>query len=111
MSVVIRGSGSVMGPLWTCQSFSASIRFPRSERSRKIPLQDEQVLTVTPPRVRVVIADSHLGQVISSMHSKILPAPGISVTNARAAVRSASPDEYERGCAMPRFTASIDPCR
>ena len=74
MFAVIRGSGSVLGPLFMCQSFSASIRFPRSARSRKMPLQDEHWLIVTPPSVRVFIAESHLGQLISSIPSKILRA-------------------------------------
>ena len=38
MSAVIRGSGCVFGPLSRCQSFSASIRLPRSARSRKTPV-------------------------------------------------------------------------
>jgi hypothetical protein len=74
MSVVIRGSGSVIGPLLRCQSFSASTRLPRSARSRKMPLHDEHWLTVTSPSVRLVMGDSHLGQLISSMPSKILRA-------------------------------------
>ena len=37
MSAVIRGSGAVWWPALRCQSFSASIRLPRSARARNTP--------------------------------------------------------------------------
>ena len=67
MSAVIRGSGCVVGPLSRYQSFSASVRFHRSARSKKIPLHDVHCWTVTSPTVRAPMADWHLGQLISSM--------------------------------------------
>jgi hypothetical protein len=50
MSVVIRGNGSVRGPLERCQSFSDSISMPNSERSKKMPSQSLHWVIETPPR-------------------------------------------------------------
>src|SRR5680860_133701 len=97
MSVVIRGTGSVRGPLLRCQSFSASTRFPRSARSRKIPLHEEHWLTGMSPRLRVVIGDPHLGQVISSTNPTIL-------ANSRR-------PEYEHGYRLPRYMTNVESCR
>ena len=67
MSAVILGNGCVLGPLSRYQSFSASVRFPRSARSRKIPLHDGHLCTVTSPTVRSPMTTWHFGQLISSM--------------------------------------------
>ena len=67
MSAVIRGSGSVLGPLDRCQSFSASLRMPTSARSMKIPEQDEHLATDASPTARDVIVPWQRGHVISSM--------------------------------------------
>ena len=76
MSGVIRGSGWVFGPLSRCQSFSASIRFPRSARSRNTPWHDEHWWTVTSPIVRGDIVDWHWGQVDSSVSDMARPYSG-----------------------------------
>lgn len=67
MSAVIRGSGSVIGPLWMCQSFSDSLNAPASARSRKIPEQDEHLATTAPPISRLFMLPWHFGHVMSSM--------------------------------------------
>ena len=76
MSGVIRGSGCVFGPLSRCQSFSASIRLPRSARSRNTPWHDEHWWTVTSPIVRGDIVDWHWGQVDSSVSDMARPYSG-----------------------------------
>src|SRR5688500_17871819 len=82
MSAVIRGIGWVFGPESTCQSFSASVRFHRSARSRKMPLQDEHCATATSPTLRTFMADWHLGQVISSIRPTLLAGPEARPCNA-----------------------------
>ena len=67
MSAVIRGSGSVIGPLLMCQSFSASLKLPTSARSRKMPEQDEHFAMNAPPISRLFMLPWHFGHVMSSM--------------------------------------------
>jgi hypothetical protein len=76
MSVVIRGSGSVCGPVPRCHSASASLSAPRSARVRKIPWQDVQRATSTSISWWARMVPWHWGQVISSMALTLLLVAG-----------------------------------
>jgi hypothetical protein len=76
MSAVIRGSGSVWGPVPRCHSVSASLRAPTSARDRKIPWQDVQRETSTSINWWARMVPWHWGQVISSMALTLLLVDG-----------------------------------
>ncbi len=76
MSVVIRGSGSVCGPVPRCHSVSASLSNPRSARARKMPWQDVHRATSMSISRWDRMVPSHWGQVISSMPLTLLLVAG-----------------------------------